>query len=218
VRRNRIWLGTDRTDQALEFALSKDIDVISMSFCLYTKGSAAIMDPLFRVVQEALRKDVVLICSTADEGNKTQKAYPAQYEATTAIACCDDGGKLIAEGSEYDAQYWVHGTGFSGTAIKYMDTKTDIRGSSVATAIAAGIASLILACHHFAAGERVYRRPMVAKMFDKMSRKHPNSKWIEPATFFRPDMFSCLPVEESEKWIREHFAVGKHPFEQTAPA
>lgn len=179
-----------------------------MSFCLYDLGNES-RKKLFDLVQRAVRNDVVLLCSTADEGNKTREAYPATEEGTIAIACCDDGGKLIREGTEHSANYWVYGTGFSGTAIKYMDSKTEIKGSSVATAIAVGIASLILACH-FTVAAPPYRRAMVKKAFDMMCRGPNRSIWIEPETLFRPDLFKNATPEDVEKWIRQHFTDGKY--------
>ena len=93
-----------------------------MSFCIYSAGHRLLN--LFKKVQDAVSRDIVLFCSTADEGNKSLGAYPAMYEDTTAIACCDANGKVVQESTEYDAQYYIHGTGLVGDSVSYMDRAT----------------------------------------------------------------------------------------------
>jgi Subtilase family len=175
-----------------------------MSFCLYPRGQSTLGE-LKAALKRAKKADVVLICSTHDEGNKALEALPAQHPDTIAIACCDENNKLIQEGSTYDPQYLVRGTGFSTDAISYIDSESSIRGSSVATAIAAGIASLTLACHHFTVGKVEERTSIVKAAFDRMAMPSPDRqdlKSVQPHTLFPQRV---MEMEDGKEWIREHF-------------
>lgn len=82
-----------------------------------------------------------------------QDVWPAKYakshDCIFSVAACNAHGRLTEYSSETDAQYTFqgedilasHGSGATG------ETERRVSGSSVATAIATGVASLVLACY-----------------------------------------------------------------------
>jgi hypothetical protein len=190
--------------QALEFAIKNEVDVISMSFCLYPSGQGG-RQRLLKAIEEAHDHDIVVICSTADEGNRMGEVYPAQCKDTIAIACCDNGGKPAQESSDIDPQFYVYGKGFSAKAIRYLQTESSISGSSVATATAAGLASIILSCRHIATGRRTQRVTTVKETLERMV--HPKAeKFVQPQMLFPS---KNLDEQSGKEWIEQNFGEGK---------
>lgn len=59
-------------------------------------------------IRTAQSKEIVMLCSTADEGDNRTRAWPASYEETIAIAACnDEGEKLVSSTTE--AKYYFRG-------------------------------------------------------------------------------------------------------------
>jgi hypothetical protein len=96
---------------------------------------------------------ILVICSTADEGYILQQVWPASYEDkhpnVFPIAACDSKGKLTGYSSSTLAKYRVQGEGIDTTDKDATMTFASgiMSGSSAATAMASGIASLVLSCN-----------------------------------------------------------------------
>lgn len=86
-----------------------------------------------------------MFCSTADEGIYSGPVYPADYDNTVSVAATDMYGHLQATSSG-GVNILVPGDNVSADGPSYMEKYTSgtVSGSSVATASAAGIASLAL--------------------------------------------------------------------------
>ncbi|KAK4151163.1 hypothetical protein C8A00DRAFT_17410 [Chaetomidium leptoderma] len=158
----KLWIAQvadDRTSitieaVALHRAIEEEVDIISMSFALNETN-----DKLQNAINLAHSSDIVLLCSTADEGENRTRAWPASFRSTLAIAACNDAGEKLGS-STSAAQYYFRGenvlcesasggirkAGENGAGGDGGGSGEMISGSSVATAIAAGVASLCLAC------------------------------------------------------------------------
>ena len=91
-----------------------------------------------------------MICSTAGEGKNELVAYPASFKATIGIAACNAFGTLLKNATENDAEFFVLGSNINAGVVPFLTEEPRISGSSVATAIAAGLASLTMSCHLYA--------------------------------------------------------------------
>ena len=120
---------------------------------------------LWEAVKNANSKRIVMVCSTADEGENNSDVWSARYDETISIAACSNTGKAAAMSNTTKAEFFFRGediiyeSQFLGVSYRdALDSRSisgpgslppsieRISGSSVATAIAAGVASLFLAC------------------------------------------------------------------------
>lgn len=119
-----------------------------MSFAISEKT-----DELESACNAAAELGIVLLCSTHDEGLGVSTTYPASFHNTITITACDDYGKVLRPGPPSDTgsfQYKVQGQSVAAGVIPFLDSDDYISGSSVATAITAGLSSLILSCDRIA--------------------------------------------------------------------
>ncbi|KAJ6444913.1 hypothetical protein O9K51_03315 [Purpureocillium lavendulum] len=142
--------------KALEFAVKCNVDIINCSFALDSCS-----DELEAVLRKAKEKHIIVMCSTADEGENIDEVWPAAYyrweknkaetfENIFPIVGCDEHGKFSKYANEEAGRYM-----FRGEDVDVSSTDPDlpletasVQGSSVATALATGVASLILSCYH----------------------------------------------------------------------
>lgn len=190
-----------------------------MSLVLYKSH-----ETLRKVINIAGSKDIVVICSTADKGNNHQIVYPARYQeeqqqdCVFPIAACDINGKVTSWSTETQAKFHFRGEDVPIRTSRLFDPKISksvprypasptrvVSGSSVATAIAAGTASLILACHLMAVkGEEPLGRRQCVQMGFQAMKVSPELRYVEPSVVFGDDMIKghSLPkyVEETFKF------------------
>ncbi|KAL7956926.1 hypothetical protein V8C34DRAFT_195669 [Trichoderma compactum] len=148
VTEGRAGILPTRVARAIRWAIDKNVDIISMSFAI----SENLVD-LKDACNDAHDHGIVLLCSTHDEGLGVSNTYPASFHNTITITACDDYGKVLRPGPTGDAgsfQYKVQGQSVAAGVIPFLDSDDYISGSSVATAIAAGLSSLILSCNRIA--------------------------------------------------------------------
>jgi hypothetical protein len=92
------------------------------------------------------------VCSTSDEGYIKQDVWLAKYNEmwfnVIPIAACSRNGKATDYSSETTAKYGFQDEQIDASNLDKTPAAVDgtVSGSSVATAMASGIASLILAC------------------------------------------------------------------------
>lgn len=167
------------------------MDIINCSFAL-DKGS----NELEAVLLKAKLKRILIMCSTADEGQNIDEVWPASYyqrdkgktekfEHIFPIVGCDENGKFSKYANEEAGRYMFRGedVDVSSTDRTLLKETENVQGSSVATAIASGIASLILACYRMIrvqdASLLQYRDSLpwdlVDAYFTKMSEKKSNN-------------------------------------------
>lgn len=114
-----------------------------MCFCFDKKD-----DPLNQAIQEAAAKDIVMLASTSDKGYNATEAWPAKCDEVLGIASCNPDGTRAQYSTASDEEVAF---AFQGEQIvvNFEDSVDGLNqvdgGCSVATAMATGVASLILA-------------------------------------------------------------------------
>lgn len=131
-------------------AVRKKVHIISMSWTIDPPEDEEERRFLDAAIVEAANADILMFCSASDKGAKQNATYPSK--ATTKIFTI---GAATASGA---ADPWVGNLGninftFPGTKVEMdgprssTDTSSrEVTGSSVATALAAGLAALVLYC------------------------------------------------------------------------
>ncbi|GAP83724.1 putative subtilisin like [Rosellinia necatrix] len=156
--------------KAFEWLISEGVQIINCSFAL-RHPSTALRD----VVRKARSRGIVIMCSTSDEGENTDEVWPAAYytqqegaverfDNVFPIVGCDEHGKPSRFSSEAAGRYYFRGEDIdaSGTDLELLTEPGVVRGSSVATAMATGIASLLLACYRMLLALREPKAPDAA--------------------------------------------------------
>lgn len=115
---------------------------------------------------------IVMMCSTHDQGSNISRAWPAEASETFAIAACDEYGRMPRDLEDSKYAFKLQGLNIPAGDIPFLESSGSISGSSVATAIASGLSSLILSCAHLnnptEAYQGVMKRALVKKYLENM--------------------------------------------------
>ncbi|KAL6695518.1 hypothetical protein J3F84DRAFT_374578 [Trichoderma pleuroticola] len=148
--------------KAIEAALAKNATIISMSWTL-PKSSAEneTKDELHEILEVAVKRKVIMFCSSPDEGKFTELDYPsgpwrsrffrigaARADGSVFEWTTEDGISFILPGVDVvkeQAGRTSSETQSFGVTSRVADFKYET-GSSVATALAAGLAAMIIYC------------------------------------------------------------------------
>ncbi|KAL7915821.1 hypothetical protein GGI35DRAFT_430738 [Trichoderma velutinum] len=143
---------------------------------------------MFEAIKAAREDDIVITCSTADEGNVSARSVGENNENVFSIAACDRWGNLLPQCRKTGFDYQFFGQDVYVGQVPYLESREVIEGSSVSTAIAAGMASLILACARISSPflnqeeengrRRNWRCDTVRRRFDSMSKGNSEGKWV----------------------------------------
>ncbi|KAI3337931.1 peptidase S8/S53 domain-containing protein [Ustulina deusta] len=141
-------VGKDRQDidpevaaRAVDWALEQNVDIISISWTTETQSPA-----LKEAIEKAARRTLIF-CSTADQVARSDQVFPADYEGAVRVSATGKFDNLIPASDEKGHAVNIH------VPVKYMpdpslyyidESSITLSSSSVATALAAGIASLSL--------------------------------------------------------------------------
>ena len=129
-----------RAAAAVRWAIDKDVDIISMSFTTTENH-----EPFNDAVTAAMKKGILVVCSAT-------KVFPASLGGTATskmlrMAGSNMYGKLQHDWDDGQYDYSINSQDIAVGAIPFLAASTEhIGGSSVATAIAAGVCSLLIAC------------------------------------------------------------------------
>nr|RBQ93967.1 hypothetical protein FVER53263_20721 [Fusarium verticillioides] len=126
-------------------------------------------------MEDADAKGTAIICSTADRGHIQQVVWPAWYNKNKQLsnifptAPCNDFGRIAEYGTEKTSDYLLPGVDIdaSGPGSSLSDP---VSGSSVATAMASGIASVIVGCCRLSTQLAANQRPKhcIRTVFERM--------------------------------------------------
>jgi Subtilase family len=186
--------------QAIEWAIEQQVDIISISWAVKKQSFE---------LQEAIRKAVrthkiLVFCSTADIGSQFHPdVYPANYEDVIAVSASNRFGWARLESCR-DVHIMLGGEKIKAHGPKYMQLPDNrISGSSVATALAAGLASLCLFLARMANpngdGQHFKNRIAMLHVFRLMQESKDN-RVIVPAKLF-----------DDEFKLPDDFHSGRHP-------
>ncbi|KAH8586376.1 hypothetical protein B0O99DRAFT_695557 [Bisporella sp. PMI_857] len=132
---------------AVEWAISCEVDIISMSWTIETTNTVDHSEGLKELnsaVTRAFNNNIIMFCATSDQGNSTAiECYPGNWGHCLRVGASTATGEKCA---------WVHGQSIDlllpGENI-FFDPRdgspaTTHSGSSVATALGSGLAALML--------------------------------------------------------------------------
>jgi hypothetical protein len=177
--------------------MEQKVDIISMSIAM-PSGSTA----LKKKVELAKGDGIAMIGSRGDRGNNTESVYPAEYGEVISISSLTNFGKRT-DSTETDAQYFFQGENVSIPAEpSYLESQKHASGSSVATAMAAGVAALILSCRRLGNKEKEMDRLKTVKtVFDRMTLPE-NDKYVRPWRVFKDER---IGKQEGLLWLKGQF-------------
>jgi len=164
--------------------VEKKVDIISMSFAMMESTT-----PLKTAVANAHAQGIVMLCSTHDEGPIGKQSYPADATETLGIMACDEYGKSLRS-EEVKHDFLIQGRNVPAGVIPFLDSEDRVSGSSVATAIAAGLSSLITSCVRLANKDMLFegvsRREVIEKFLKDMGSEQ-KAKYLILERFARID-------------------------------
>lgn len=144
-----------------------------MSFTIGEKGD------LTKWMAKANEEGIIMTCSTHDEGAKIENAYPIGFgskdKTVIGLAACDEYGRPMREAGLDDCDYLIRGQKMAAGAVPFLKSKETIDGSSVATALAAGLCSLTLTCDRLQNGDVKYEKETKSNSRYKLVEKQLNS-------------------------------------------
>ncbi|KIW25944.1 uncharacterized protein PV07_09078 [Cladophialophora immunda] len=142
----RSWLGSS----AINHAVDCGARVISMSWSVRPPTDGALQKKFKEAVQRAVNRKTVLLCASSDQGKTgNDQTYP--HEADRANIIRIGAATAMGSNAEYVDKHQIDFL-FPGHEILLKESTPDKelgdvhKGSSVATAIAAGLAALVLEC------------------------------------------------------------------------
>jgi subtilisin family serine protease len=137
--------------QAIRAAVRMKVHIISMSWTLDPPGNDAERRDLDNAIGEAANEDILMFCSASDRGaNQTatypSKAAPNKIFTIGAASAWGAADQWIGSLSSIDLTFPGDRVELPGAADAATATIKTASGSSVATALGAGLAALILYC------------------------------------------------------------------------
>ncbi|KAL6795510.1 hypothetical protein J3E68DRAFT_404485 [Trichoderma sp. SZMC 28012] len=128
--------------KAIDWARGKGVDIISLSLVAFSDPDKK----MFNAIKAASDDDIVITCSTADEGSINAHSVGENNKNVISISACDKWGNPLPQSQKTGFDYQFIGKNVHVGQVPYLESVESIEGSSVSTAVAAGMASLILAC------------------------------------------------------------------------
>ena len=100
------------------------------------------LENLKQALAKAAEKNIILFCATSDKGNATpDNLYPGCVPMIISIGAATSTGEVSAIVRSRNVQFI-----FPGEAVEIDGKKNTADGSSIATALAAGMAAMLLHC------------------------------------------------------------------------
>ncbi|THV53899.1 hypothetical protein BGAL_0039g00110 [Botrytis galanthina] len=132
--------------QAIREAVAKKVHIISMSWTIQKPKDSTTRDLLREAIAEAVQKNIIMFCSASDEGPIEDESFPwaaAKSSIFRIGAATDKGIASSIVGNPTNLDFTFPGTNVERNVDKKVEYQT---GSSVATALATGLAALVLYC------------------------------------------------------------------------
>ncbi|EXJ68826.1 uncharacterized protein A1O5_07758 [Cladophialophora psammophila CBS 110553] len=145
---------------AIKLAIAHHVDIISMSWSLQPKDDdEETRKSLEDAVGEAFNNHILMFCSAADAGDTKKDSYPSYYcrDKIIRIGAADAAersSKWVGDRKSVDFDFLLPGVKvkhYVSAGLQMKDSHCILDGSSIATALAAGLAGLILYCVQLAA-------------------------------------------------------------------
>ncbi len=158
---------------------------------------------LRKAVESAKSANIVMFGSKGDRGNNQQDVYPADYSEVISISSLTQFGKGT-DSTETNAEYFFQGENVTIPAeSSYLESQHQVSGSSVATALAAGVAALVLSCRRIGNESKdIDRVKTVETVFEHMAADDKQVKYVQPWKVFE-DQRTAKP--QGMSWLKAQF-------------
>lgn len=146
-------------------AIDRGVDIISMSWTIErTTHNADDIAELEDAIEDAAKKNILLFCAANDQGIVRDDSYPANSSVTRRfkIGAAEASGAIWKWSGDPQAVDFImpgHNVVKERASELQFERARALTGSSVATALAAGLAALILHCVQFAAQHTLHTNP-----------------------------------------------------------
>ncbi|GAB1316999.1 hypothetical protein MFIFM68171_07209 [Madurella fahalii] len=180
--------------RAIAAAVKKKVHIISMSWTIDPPEDEGVKAELEKAILDADKANILMFCSAADQGAKQTDTYPSKAtQRIFTIGAAGPSGETNAWVGNPDK---VHFT-FPGDRVEILDGAVvgpakEVSGSSVATALAAGFAALVLYCvqvrlWHAPGPEKaqVRREFEALKRYDQLTKAFRNSIGTSPESKYK---------------------------------
>lgn len=202
--------GTNTTLQAIDWAVNCEVDIISMSWTFQrTEDNKSILDKdLEKAIARASSKDILMFCSTGDKGrHANDDTYPACLPSVFKIGAAKASGNE-AEWTESSSHFTFPGEDLRAETPTYIESKRNspVSGSSLATALASGLAALMLYCiditdDSLKLRENARKHTAMERAFKRMTNKNEQPRYIRAWEHLKPK-FKDLPEGEGKKELK----------------
>jgi len=190
--------------QAIRWAQSEDVDIVSMSF-----GFVQDINAIGRAIHESLSKrNILFFAAAANSGANERVMFPARHSSVTAIRATDSEGlfqkfnppKRSQENIAFGTLGLEVESATCGSAPDYV-TET---GTSVATAIAAGMAAMLLWYVNMKSTERAYSevRTKLATQDGMMGMFHSIGQESQNGQYWYMVPWDLECDDDAERWSK----------------
>ncbi|RYP40703.1 hypothetical protein DL768_010602 [Monosporascus sp. mg162] len=133
--------------EAINWAVTQKVDIISMSWSINSNNDS--YRDLDKALLGAVNGGIVMFCSSIDEGpTAPDNTYPGKEQNCIKIGAATGNGARLSWVSETKSDYLLPGESIqhSSQTKLWGNTQSGLFGSSVATAIASGLAGVLIYC------------------------------------------------------------------------
>ena len=201
----------------MQAAIDKQVDIISMSWTIEkNNNNAEDIRTLQKAIEAAAEKGILMFCAAADQGIEPDRTYPAAGSTSVfKIGAAEAFGNASKFVDSHFVNFLLPGEQVvvddyvNNSHNQNNSTTKVLTGSSVATALASGLAALILYCVQLGCiyrskdqGKGVDLKPYEAlkdyermvETFDRLCPAKSKSKYITAWNCFE------RPVKMSKEW------------------
>ena len=157
---------------------------------------------LKEAINFAKNSNIVMFSSPGGGGANRKSVWLADHEGVISISSLTNFGRR-PDSTETNASYFFQEESISLPAEpSYLESQKHASGISVATALAAGVAALILSCRRLVdKRKRMDSIQTVTKVFDQMTGRD-DDKYVKPWEVFKD---KHLEQEEGLRWLKGKF-------------
>ncbi|RSL99034.1 hypothetical protein CEP52_010008 [Fusarium oligoseptatum] len=150
--RNTMSITAESAVKAVNWAVDNKVHLISMSWTISQTTNPATIQDLVTAINRAVQNGILIFCSVSDQGPRDTGQYPARCNRDNSflIGTATISGQAWRWNGTNEVDYILPGTDLD---VQIHDELFDSRlrnvyesGSSLATALASGLAALILDC------------------------------------------------------------------------
>ncbi|KAH8765996.1 hypothetical protein F5883DRAFT_460815 [Diaporthe sp. PMI_573] len=195
--RTKTEINLQSAAMAIEAALEKNATIISMSWTVPIPENPTAAKQLFeKAVRKAVDQNVLMFCSSPDEGDFKISDYPSavQRDKVFRIGAAHDYGKA-ANQVDKEVDFIFPGVEVNTSAA----SASPATGSSIATALAAGLAATVIYCFKICALDlKSQTQTMSQKDIERRKTMDENLKLISQHAGMKRAFGRIGPVNDSQ--------------------